>query len=58
MKDQFLIDSKLAGMSYKEIREKGDFSEPESTLRGRYRTLTKDKRQRVRRPEWEEEDVI
>ncbi|KAI9866402.1 MAG: hypothetical protein M1813_001524 [Trichoglossum hirsutum] len=57
MKDQFLIDSKLAGMSYKEIREKGDFSEPESTLRGRYRTLTKDKRQRVRRPEWEEEDI-
>ncbi|KAH0563099.1 hypothetical protein GP486_002330 [Trichoglossum hirsutum] len=58
MKDQFLIESKLAGMSYKEIREMGNFSEAESTLRGRFRTLTKDKGERVRRPEWGEEDVI
>ncbi|KAH0538769.1 hypothetical protein FGG08_004657 [Glutinoglossum americanum] len=57
MKDQFLIESKLAGMSYKEIREKGNFSEAESTLRGRFRTLTKEKGQRVRKPEWEEKDI-
>jgi hypothetical protein len=58
MKDQFLIESKLAGMSYREIREKGNFSEAESTLRGRFRTLTKEKGKRVRKPEWEDEDVV
>ncbi|KAI9771864.1 MAG: hypothetical protein M1840_001634 [Geoglossum simile] len=57
MKDQFLIESKFAGMSYREIREKGNFSEAESTLRGRFRTLTKEKGKRVRKPEWEDEDI-
>lgn len=56
-KDRFLVRSKLAGMSYKEIRKAGSFSEAESTLRGRFRTLTKEKEARVRRPEWEENDV-
>jgi len=56
-KDDFLVKSKLAGMSYKEIREKGGFTEAESTLRGRFRTLTKHKAARVRRPEWQDYDV-
>jgi len=56
-KDDFLVKSKLAGMSYKEIRRQGKFSEAESTLRGRFRTLTKHKAARVRKPEWEENDV-
>mgnify|MGYP003636370100 CR=1 FL=1 len=56
-RDEFLVNSKLAGMSYKDIRRQGNFTEAESTLRGRFRTLTKDKKQRVRNPEWEDNDV-
>ncbi|KFY16722.1 hypothetical protein V492_01130 [Pseudogymnoascus sp. VKM F-4246] len=56
-KDAFLIASKQAGMSYRAIRIAGNFSEAESTLRGRYRTLTKVKEERVRKPEWTEGDV-
>ncbi|KAI9886177.1 MAG: hypothetical protein M1823_002029 [Watsoniomyces obsoletus] len=56
-KNSFLVRSKLAGMSYKEIRDQGGFTEAESTLRGRFRTLTKDKERRVRKPEWEDRDI-
>lgn len=56
-KDEFLVRSKQAGMSYKEIRRKGKFTEAESTLRGRFRTLTKRKADRVRKPEWNDNDV-
>jgi hypothetical protein len=56
-KDDFLVRSKLAGMSYKDIRRHGNFVEAESTLRGRFRTLTKHKAARVRKPEWTENDV-
>jgi hypothetical protein len=56
-KDDFLVRSKLAGMSYKDIRRQGNFVEAESTLRGRFRTLTKHKTARVRKPEWGENDV-
>lgn len=56
-KDEFLVRSKLAGMSYKDIRQRGGFTEAESTLRGRFRTLTKDKEERVRRPAWTDNDV-
>ena len=55
--DQFLVDSKRRGMSYKAIRELGGFTEAESTLRGRYRTLTKRKEDRLRRPVWTDQDV-
>ncbi|KAI1104203.1 hypothetical protein F4804DRAFT_332497 [Jackrogersella minutella] len=57
VKDEFLVRSKRAGMTYREIRRKGNFIEAESTLRGRYRTLTKDKDARVRKPEWLDNDV-
>ncbi|KAI1484081.1 hypothetical protein F4774DRAFT_416105 [Daldinia eschscholtzii] len=56
-KDEFLVRSKLAGMTYREIRREGNFTEAESTLRGRFRTLTKDKEARVRKPEWQDNDI-
>ncbi|KAI0528015.1 hypothetical protein F5B22DRAFT_640991 [Xylaria bambusicola] len=56
-KNRFLVDSKLAGMTYREIRVQGGFTEAESTLRGRFRTLTKNKEQRVRKPEWQDKDI-
>lgn len=57
IQDQFLVESKLSGMSYREIKIQGRFTEAESTLRGRYRNLTKCKEQRVRRPQWEGREV-
>jgi len=57
LRDEFLVRSKLEGMTYKEIRRKGGFIEAESTLRGRFRTLTKHRDARVRKPEWTENDV-
>ena len=56
-KDDYLVKQKLAGMSYKDIRRHGNFFEAESTLRGRFRTLTKHKMARVRKPEWTDNDV-
>lgn len=56
-RDLFLIECKRRGMSYKEIKRIGHFEEAESTLRGRFRTLTKSKEQRVRKPKWEDGDV-
>ncbi|KAJ3477238.1 hypothetical protein NLG97_g8892 [Lecanicillium saksenae] len=53
----FLINARAKGMSYKEIKLKGGFTEAESTLRGRHRMLTKDKDSRVRKPEWTDTDV-
>ncbi|KAK4143109.1 uncharacterized protein C8A04DRAFT_29125 [Dichotomopilus funicola] len=56
-KDDFLVKQKQAGLTYKEIRRMGGFTEAESTLRGRYRTLTKSREARVRKPEWSEKDL-
>ncbi|KAI9707417.1 MAG: hypothetical protein M1836_000378 [Candelina mexicana] len=56
-KDAFLVRSKSAGMSYKEIKARGHFTEAESTLRGRFRALTKNRKQRVRKPEWTDRDI-
>jgi hypothetical protein len=56
-KDRELIEWKRQGLSYKEIKARGGFEEAESTLRGRYRTLTKPKYLRVRKPEWQQKDV-
>ncbi|KAI1457214.1 hypothetical protein F4805DRAFT_457971 [Annulohypoxylon moriforme] len=56
-KDEFLVKSKRDGLTYREIRKKGNFTEAESTLRGRFRTLTKDKEARVRKPEWRDTDI-
>lgn len=53
----FLIECKRRGLSYKDIKRIGGFKEAESTLRGRFRTLTKSKEQRVRKPKWQDKDV-
>jgi hypothetical protein len=56
-KDDILLQCRSRGMSYKEIKRTYNFPEAESTLRGRHRTLTKDKKDRVRKPEWTARDV-
>ncbi|KXG52222.1 uncharacterized protein PGRI_085060 [Penicillium griseofulvum] len=56
-RNKFLIDCKRRGLSYKDIKRVGGFKEAESTLRGRYRTLTKSKEQRVRKPKWQDKDI-
>jgi hypothetical protein len=56
-KDKFLISSRQDGLSYKEIKRRGGFKEAESTLRGRYRTLTKAPEQRRRKPTWSDGDA-
>lgn len=56
-KDELLVRWKKSGMSYRQIREQGGFTEAESTLRGRFRTLTKCREERVRKPLWTAEDV-
>ncbi|GKZ34829.1 hypothetical protein AbraIFM66950_005225 [Aspergillus brasiliensis] len=56
-RNAFLIDCKLRGLSYKDIKRIGGFKEAESTLRGRFRTLTKSKEQRVRKPQWHQNDI-
>ena len=55
--DEYLLRAREAGMTYKEIRIHGCFSKKESTLRGRYRNLTKGKEERVRKPQWTNKDV-
>lgn len=56
-KDELLISCKAQGMSYKQIKEFGGFEEAESTLRGRYRALTKPREARLRKPEWGKREV-
>ncbi|OJI84149.1 hypothetical protein ASPTUDRAFT_122142 [Aspergillus tubingensis CBS 134.48] len=56
-RNAFLIDCKLRGLSYKDIKRIGGFKEAESTLRGRFRTLTKSKEHRVRKPQWHQNDI-
>ena len=56
-RDQFLVDQRRKGTSYGDIKRLGGFSEAESTLRGRYRVLVKQKSDRVRKPEWSAKDV-
>ncbi|KAI1618274.1 hypothetical protein EDD36DRAFT_459927 [Exophiala viscosa] len=56
-KDTLLLRCKAQGMSYRQIKELGKFEEAESTLRGRYRALTKPREARLRKPEWGEREV-
>lgn len=56
-RDSFLLSMRRQNYSYKDIKELGNFREAESTLRGRVRVLTKDKSERVRKPEWNRNDV-
>ncbi|PWW75952.1 hypothetical protein C7212DRAFT_344338 [Tuber magnatum] len=52
-----LLHWRSQGISYKTIRTRLNLTEAESTLRGRLRTLTKPKCERLRRPQWLPEDV-
>ncbi|KAI6856100.1 hypothetical protein KC343_g13636 [Hortaea werneckii] len=54
--DDLLLREWKKGTPYRRIKAIGNFKVAESTLRGRIRTLTKDKSERVRRPEWTAED--
>jgi hypothetical protein len=61
IENRILIDGKAARLTYKEIRTRiiarfgGEVAE--STLRGRYRAMTKQKKDRVRKPTWTAKDV-
>jgi hypothetical protein len=55
--DQILLEGKREGLTYKEIRKKMYTKCAESTLRGRYRSLTKARQDRVRKPVWQKKDV-
>lgn len=55
--DTILLEGKRDGLTYKEIRKKMRTRVAESTLRGRYRSLTKERKNRVRKPVWTEKDV-
>ena len=56
-RDGLLLSMRDEGKSYREIKRLGKFKEAESTLRGRYRALTKGKEERVRKPQWHRQDV-
>lgn len=56
--DELLLQGKQDGLTYREIRKKMLGEKPaESTLRGRYRSLTKARKDRVRKPVWHRRDV-
>ncbi|KAF1841589.1 uncharacterized protein K460DRAFT_409048 [Cucurbitaria berberidis CBS 394.84] len=58
LNDDLLIQGKKDGLTYKEIRRKMVGDKPaESTLRGRYRSLTKARKDRVRKPVWTKQDI-
>lgn len=56
-RDRYLLKMREKGLSYKEIKRRGRFTEAESTLRGRVRVMTKHKSERVRKPVWTKDDV-
>lgn len=56
-RDDVLLKMRRENYSYREIKQRCGFKEAESTLRGRYRALTKDREERVRRPQWQSKDV-
>jgi len=55
--DHIIVEGRRQGLTYKEIKQRHGFECAESTLRGRYRTNTKKKTERVRKPCWEPVDV-
>ncbi|KAG9637607.1 hypothetical protein KCU64_g14136, partial [Aureobasidium melanogenum] len=57
-RNEYLREARRHGLSYKEIKCRGDFTEAESTLRGRHRILSKPKEMRVRNPQWNYSDIM
>ena len=55
-KDALLLKLRREGYTYQEIRRRYHFTEAESTMRGRFRVLTKPKEERVRKPQWTARD--
>ncbi|KAG9944997.1 hypothetical protein KCU96_g3189, partial [Aureobasidium melanogenum] len=47
-RNAYLREARRHGLSYKEIKHRGDFTEAEYTLRGRHCILSKPKEMRVR----------
>ncbi|KAF2276006.1 uncharacterized protein EI97DRAFT_458997 [Westerdykella ornata] len=56
--DEILLEGKRLGLTYKDIRKRMGTSVAESTLRGRYRSLTKPRKDRVRKPVWTDNDIM
>ncbi|RMD40083.1 hypothetical protein DV735_g5065, partial [Chaetothyriales sp. CBS 134920] len=56
-RDEELIKLRMLGVSYRDIKKKYGFDVAESTLRGRIRSLTKAKEQRLRKPVWKPKDI-
>jgi hypothetical protein len=54
--DAFIVAMRKQGMKFKDIIKLGGFTLAESTIRGRYRMLTKPKHERVRKPIWRKKD--
>lgn len=55
--DRILMEGKRMGLTYKEIKKRMETRVAESTLRGRFRALTKRREERVRKPVWTPKDV-
>ncbi|KAI5296021.1 hypothetical protein KEM52_006040 [Ascosphaera acerosa] len=56
-RDQCLLEGRRQGWTYKDIKRRFNLADSESTLRGRYRSLTKPKENRVRKPVWTPNDI-
>lgn len=56
-RDELLLKMRSQKYSYRDIKDICGFKEAESTLRGRYRALTKENHERVRKPQWKPHDV-
>ncbi|KAG6047786.1 hypothetical protein E4U39_000148 [Claviceps sp. Clav50 group G5] len=54
--DELLKKGRRQGIAYRDLRVKHRFDVSESTLRGRYRNLTKSRSERPRDPQWTEQD--
>jgi len=55
--DRKILEGKGEGLSYREIKKKYALGGAVSTLRGRYRALTKSREERIRKPWWTQHDV-
>ncbi|KAG5948711.1 hypothetical protein E4U60_001064 [Claviceps pazoutovae] len=54
--EKLLKKGRRQGIAYQDLRVKHRFDVSESTLRGRYRNLTKSRSERPREPQWTEHD--
>ncbi|KAF2756416.1 hypothetical protein EJ05DRAFT_477571 [Pseudovirgaria hyperparasitica] len=55
--DALILSLRAQGLTFRQIQAHGGFGIAESTLRGRYRALTKCKEERVREPRWMKGDI-